>query len=300
MASSSSSMCGPSNPLQSLKNHASFDRSLQQDRFRSHPSAASASQQFRQQSHLNPHLQQHDEFEQFLSASPAAAAVATGPAQALHTRPSLQNFSIAPPSPALHQAGWAADFQRLQLSTPPPPQSLHTIQKPVATGWGAEFLSQLNVSPAQQQQQQNTLMGGSLMGINTGYMPMTSSYEPLQSNHVDTKASYTDAEFDQMFEEAAILQSDILDFPQREVPNPLLQNTNASTILQSEDVKEDVKEEQDKSRDDADELARTAGQLVDTLSQDTSRKFQESQFVALMRKLRDKSVKVEDGKMVEV
>lgn len=127
---------------------------------------------------------------------------------------------------------------------------------------------------------------------------MASSYEPLQSNHVDTKASYTDAEFDRMFEEAATLQSDVMDFPQREVPNPLLQNAN--TTLRSEDVKEDAKEEQDKSRDDADELARTAGQLVDTLSQDTSRKFQESQFVALMRKLRDKTVKVEDGKMVEV
>ncbi|KAK6529213.1 hypothetical protein TWF281_008396 [Arthrobotrys megalospora] len=275
----SSSMCGPSNPLQSLKNHTSFDRSLQQDRFRSQP----ASSQFRQQSHLIP--QQHDEFEQFLSTSP-------GPSQTLRTRPSLQNFA-APPSPALQQAGWATDFQRLQIATPPPVQT----HQPVATGWGAEFLSQLNASPAPSISQQKAPVGSSFMGMNTGYMPMTSmhSYEPLQSNHVDTKASYTDAEFDQMFEEAATLQSDVMDFPQREVPNPL-----QNTVPQPEDVKEDVKEEQDKSRDDADELARTAGQLVDTLSQDTSRKFQESQFVALMRKLRDKTVKVEDGKMVEV
>ncbi|KAK6511916.1 hypothetical protein TWF481_000820 [Arthrobotrys musiformis] len=293
----SSSMCGPSNPLQSLKNHASFDRSLQQDRFRSQPGAA-PSQQFRQQSHLIP--QQHDEFEQFLGASPA------GPSQSLQTRPSLQNFAIAaPPSPAAlhHQSGWASDFQRLQISTPPPP-SLQ-IHKPAATGWGAEFLSQLNASPAQSISQQNAPVGSSFMGMNTGYMPMasmqhSSSYEPLQSNHVDSKTSYTDAEFDQMFEEAATLHSDVMDFPQREVPNPL-QNTNVMPLQpESEDVKEDAKEEQDKSRDDADELARTAGQLVDTLSQDTSRKFQESQFVALMRKLRDKTVKVEDGKMVEV
>ncbi|KAK6353744.1 hypothetical protein TWF730_008172 [Orbilia blumenaviensis] len=284
----SSSMCGPSNPLQSLKNHTSLDRSLQQDRFRSQP----PSQQFRQQPHLVP--QQHDEFEQFLSTSPV------GSSQTIRNRPSLQNFH-ASPSPALQQSGWASDFQRLQIATPPPP-SLQ-VQKPVATGWGAEFLSQLNASPAsaisqqQQQQQPAGLVGSSFMGVNTGYMPMTSmhSYEPLQSNHVDTKTSYTDAEFDQMFEEAAILQSDVMDFPQREAPNPL-----QNTMLRSEDIKEDVKEEQDKSRDDADELARTAGQLVDTLSQDTSRKFQESQFVALMRKLRDKTVKVEDGKMVEV
>ncbi|KAK6510367.1 hypothetical protein TWF506_009478 [Arthrobotrys conoides] len=294
----SSSMCGPSNPLQSLKNHAASDRSLQQDRFRS--ASPASSNQFRQQPHLTPHQQHHDEFEQFLSTSPAGLSQTT-----LRTRPSLQNFSVAPPSPALHQPAWAADFQRLQLSTPPPPPSLQIHNKPAVTGWGAEFLSQLNTPPTQQSiSHQSAPVGTSsfipINTINTGYMPMTaSSYEPLQSNHIDTKTSYTDAEFDQMFEEAATLHSDVMDFPQREVPNPLLlQNTNP--ILQSDDLKEDSKEEQDRPHDDADELARTAGQLVDTLSQDTSRKFQESQFVALMRKLRDKTVKVEDGKMVEV
>lgn len=51
---------------------------------------------------------------------------------------------------------------------------------------------------------------------------------------------------------------------------------------------------------DADELARTAGQLVDNLKHDQSRKFQESSFLSLMRQLRDREVRVEGDRLVEV
>ncbi|KAF8542078.1 hypothetical protein BDD12DRAFT_826662 [Trichophaea hybrida] len=50
---------------------------------------------------------------------------------------------------------------------------------------------------------------------------------------------------------------------------------------------------------DSDALARTAGQLLDSVRQDTSEKFQNSNFLALMRKLRDHEVVVEGDKMVE-
>ena len=51
---------------------------------------------------------------------------------------------------------------------------------------------------------------------------------------------------------------------------------------------------------DADELARTAGQLLDNLKHDQSQKFQESTFLSLMRQLRDREVRVEGDKLVEV
>ena len=51
---------------------------------------------------------------------------------------------------------------------------------------------------------------------------------------------------------------------------------------------------------DADELARTAGQLLDNLKHDQSQKFQESNFLSLMRQLRDREVRVEGDKLVEV
>lgn len=51
---------------------------------------------------------------------------------------------------------------------------------------------------------------------------------------------------------------------------------------------------------DAEELARTAGQLLDNLKHDQSQKFQESNFLSLMRQLRDREVRVEGDKLVEV
>ena len=51
---------------------------------------------------------------------------------------------------------------------------------------------------------------------------------------------------------------------------------------------------------EADELARTAGQLLDNLKHERSEKFQNSKFMELMRQLRDKEIRVEGDKMVDV
>ncbi len=66
-------------------------------------------------------------------------------------------------------------------------------------------------------------------------------------------------------------------------------------------IDQDISEMQEyEGRNDADELARTAGQLLDNLKHDQSRKFQESSFLSLMRQLRDREVRVEGDKLVEV
>lgn len=49
----------------------------------------------------------------------------------------------------------------------------------------------------------------------------------------------------------------------------------------------------DQDNRDADELARTAGQLLNSVQHDTSDKFQNSQFLSLMRKIRDGKVRVQ-------
>ncbi|SLM38914.1 Peroxisomal targeting signal 1 receptor family [Lasallia pustulata] len=50
--------------------------------------------------------------------------------------------------------------------------------------------------------------------------------------------------------------------------------------------------------DEADDLARTAGQLLDSVKHEQSQKFQESSFLALMRQLRDREVRVEGDRMI--
>lgn len=58
-------------------------------------------------------------------------------------------------------------------------------------------------------------------------------------------------------------------------------------------------EEQPRTNDD-DEMAATAGRLLERVADNTSEKFQNSQFLSLMRRLRDREVRVEGDKMVEI
>ena len=52
--------------------------------------------------------------------------------------------------------------------------------------------------------------------------------------------------------------------------------------------------------DDGDALAKTAGQLLDSVSHDQSQKFRESSFLALMRRIRDREVKVDGDEFRDV
>ena len=54
------------------------------------------------------------------------------------------------------------------------------------------------------------------------------------------------------------------------------------------------------SGDNSDELAKTAGQLLDSVSHDQSQKFKESNFLALMRRIRDREVRVEGDQFRDV
>ena len=51
---------------------------------------------------------------------------------------------------------------------------------------------------------------------------------------------------------------------------------------------------------DDDEMAQTAAKLLERVADNTSEKFQNSQFLELMRRLRDREVRVEGDKMVEI
>ncbi len=61
---------------------------------------------------------------------------------------------------------------------------------------------------------------------------------------------------------------------------------------------QDPKTQQEQNNPDA--LARTAGQLLDSVRHDQSSKFQNSQFLLLMRQFRDKEATVEGDKIVGV
>jgi hypothetical protein len=60
------------------------------------------------------------------------------------------------------------------------------------------------------------------------------------------------------------------------------------------------KQEQQPQMNDDDEMAATAGRLLERVADNTSEKFQNSQFLELMRRLRDREVRIDDDKIVEV
>ena len=63
---------------------------------------------------------------------------------------------------------------------------------------------------------------------------------------------------------------------------------------------QEEKKEQDQHPNDDDEMAETAARLLDSVADNTSEKFRQSTFLELMRRLRDREVRVEGDKMVEV
>lgn len=67
------------------------------------------------------------------------------------------------------------------------------------------------------------------------------------------------------------------------------------------DTIEDTREKETQEREDVeDELAKTAGQLLDSVKDDRSQKFRNSSFLELMRRIRDREVVVRGNDMVEV
>jgi hypothetical protein len=80
------------------------------------------------------------------------------------------------------------------------------------------------------------------------------------------------------------------------------QDLDAAGYLRTpERVQEQPEQKEEQPRmNDEDEMAATAGRLLERVADNTSEKFQNSQFLELMRRLRDREVRVEEDKIVEV
>jgi peroxin-5 len=77
------------------------------------------------------------------------------------------------------------------------------------------------------------------------------------------------------------------------------QELNIASTTSVEETQQAFQQQQPQKAFDGDELARTAGQLLDTIAHEQNPKFQKSQFLGLMRQLRDGEVIVEGNKVVE-
>ncbi|KAL4755119.1 hypothetical protein BDW72DRAFT_200166 [Aspergillus terricola var. indicus] len=310
----SDALCGPSNALQNFQKHASVDRTLQQDRL---ISRQSPSQGFRSNNPSEGILD--PEFAAFESNSPVGAPL-----------PNVQHeghfVTPAPHMPLAHAAeapNWAADFQNLHISGPSraihhqPGPSVAPMSDASQQGWHGEFLRQQQQQhrPALQENQAlgqrfqpsfapNYTMNNSSMAV---YVPGPETVQVSRAEEFDEsafEAAFEQAkadmasQFEESLVETNVTESNANNKDQKEeVP---AQHIAHETIrIGSDNILQVDKDDPQAAANDADELARTAGHLLNSVSHETNQKFRESNFLALMRRIRDREVQLEGDEFRE-
>lgn len=143
-------------------------------------------------------------------------------------------------------------------------------------------------------------MGGMAGYGMTNYSTFSPMYQSSTAPMVGTQSSVAAQQDDFQFDESAFESAFAMAAQDLAVASvsaePVM--TEEPMIVEEEPTVEEKEEE--KRRNDADDLARTAGQLLESVKGDTSEKFQKSSFMALMKKLRDREAMIEGDNIVEV
>ncbi|KAL8839487.1 MAG: hypothetical protein Q9170_001710 [Blastenia crenularia] len=301
-------LCGPSNPLQNFQKHASIDRTLERDRL---ISRQSPKESFRSP---NPHAGVLSaEFEAFLAGEPVV--------EPFLPRQDWQNHNLNPVHPNIspQQApDWVLDFQNLhvkeQRATPFPSAQYREeapLQRSSSGPWEREFL-QRNQPQSFHSQQSRLGQGNVGFGMHaSNFGPISSQYTgPIAEQQAGKQAidSFDEEAFEKAFDAARSElqehQTDIQNQDIKENPRSTVVFSDAEGRLEyrigSDRILDDSLQRQERSdAQEADELSRTAGYLLENVKHDQSAKFQGSNFLSLMRQLRDKEVKVEGDNIVQ-
>ncbi|KAJ5714992.1 uncharacterized protein N7483_012173 [Penicillium malachiteum] len=252
----------------------------------------------------------------------------------------FQRLNIAGPAQPQMQgppsANWASDFQRLKIAGPAQPQ----MQGPPAykqvsyREWQEEFMRQQNRSQQASAHLQNHPIA------NRGYLPaLTPNYSMGNAFALQRQASqaeparqvtpaqqYDEAAFAAAFQQAqADMESQEIETAQsteeywweqeaeKITGTPVTDATDESDApvyeqnepaQQSEPVtirigSDNINDSQNRVHN-ADALAHTAGELLNGISHEQSDKFKQSNFLALMRRIRDREVEVQGDEFREV
>ena len=213
-------------------------------------------------------------------------------------------------------------MQLSEARASPIPQSQYRQHAPLqrAGGWHQDFLRQQNQPSTYQTLQQKTPAAQKYSGWSYGY---TGGLTPQHYNTLSPIAQqkqpereaeevYDEAAFEKAFDVAreemqrldhSVHRKEIqVDARLHENKDQDSQAWLDHSRIGSDSILDEAQKggEESNDADDAEELARTAGQLLENVKGDQSQKFQESNFLSLMRQLRDKEVRVEGDKLVDV
>ncbi|KAJ7902083.1 hypothetical protein B0H14DRAFT_2669831 [Mycena olivaceomarginata] len=272
--------CGPSNGLQGLSKRFDQDRGLQQDHFAGASRAGSSRETFRSQTIApNGNAAHLEDAARFFSAGQPAPQFASGAGafdlSALHGSLPPVQMQGAFQQPQAAPAAWAADF--MQNVQPAGMQksggNLH-VQMDREMNMNAAVAASAGVSAAAAQQWAN---GPSPMFSPFAQRPMQGYVPPMHmmQQQPQQATQHDQILWDRSFEAAASPAK----LETQAAPQPI----DAAQVAH-----------------ESDELARTAGLLLDTVrdAQAQNPKFQNSAFLGLMRGLRDREVVVEGNEVV--
>ncbi len=218
---------------------------------------------------------------------------------------------------------WASDFQNLRLNearaSPISQSQFHQhafLQRSTPTAWHQDFLGQQGQSSTYQSRQQQRPASGWAYGYTGGLVSQDQSILSARAQQkqpeMQVEDSFDEAAFEKAFEAATAdfkqsekeeLQHDTIAYQDVYAGlSPETESWMEQTRIGADRISDEAqqKEKHHNSHDEADELARTAGQLLENVRDDQSQKFRESNFLSLMRQLRDREVRVEGDKLVDV
>ena len=228
-----------------------------------------------------------------------------------------QPFAFQSPETRSHAdnraPSWATDFQRLNLNqarASPVPQAQFRREAPTQQsapgGWHQEFMRQHAQPQIALRSQQRDYSAFAPFGSNVAdhqnvSSPMTGQ-KRLEEHQIQENL---DQEAMERAFEALSAEQSAQQAPQTPINvaqdlqemHPFEEMRIGSDRILDESQRD---EEEGRERNEADELARTAGQLLDNVKHDRSEKFQQSSFLSLMRQIRDREVHVQGDKLVDV
>ncbi|CAO1631219.1 unnamed protein product [Parajaminaea phylloscopi] len=295
--------CGPSNPLQNLGKRFGQDRSSQLDRFGGHLGAASGSRSSGFRS--SPAPGQSHTAEGFLSpVGPLDLSSLTGALPHSHQLEGPSN------SHALRGAS-PADFEA-SFRSPQQQQPLHLNKGSHA--WSSDFLGGAHTASAPvlaangSQQGSATARSGFAnghVGGLGGYNVQRSRFGPQMGGGMAGYAPHLQGQHSSPLSSSQSAQMAQQERPQvddrvwSEAFTAYDENNAAMNTAKETLGPEALIERADMTPAEADELARTAGKLVSTVEHDQNDKFKQSNFLNLMRKLRDREAGIHGTDIVD-
>ena len=267
-----SAQCGPVNPLQQLGKRFGQDRGTQFDSLQPGPEAVAG-----RPSTFRTQRAPLSEDPAFFSAEPVA------PFQVDQLRQALPNVhphaAWAPNASHSHMAGpssASAPMTSATASTTAPAWAQDFMQATRSSGKARTGASHFNVQP------QRPMAQFPHRPFHAHAMPMMTATRPMRPAHTEPDAI------------ASVSRTYSLHLR-------LLESSwdSAFTAVDAQHATEAMPTEAQLDTMNADELAATAERLLHAVRNDTSEKFQQSEFLGLMRKLRDREAEVRGADIVD-